>query len=169
MENKNYYKDNKKAETQFFVKKTNKNLIEISADAFDFNQKIRVGFRFFKVTAEKGNRTQSSINFYFAMDEFDLLCNDILSGKISRTIIANEENAKKTGKYPKAAYEAFGGSIKNMEARIFQITSGSRTPNVIKAFSGPGKISEKTNGIVADGAEIATESGIWYATREQIQ
>lgn len=69
---------------QFYVRKTDKNLIEIT-EAFSIG-KIKIGFRNFSLNAEKGSRVSASVDFYLSIQEMDLLCHNLLSGNIVKTL-----------------------------------------------------------------------------------
>lgn len=71
---------------QFYVRKTDKNLIEIT-DAFNID-KVKIGFRTYDNTKEKGSKNTNSVDFYLSIQEMDLLCHNLLSGKIIKTLEA---------------------------------------------------------------------------------
>ena len=72
---------------QFYVRKTDKNLIEI-VEVFEKLDKVRIGFRNFSLNEEKGSRVSASVDFYMTIPELDLLCHNLLSGNIVKTINA---------------------------------------------------------------------------------
>lgn len=78
--------NNRKPNLQFYVRKTDKNLIEI-VEAFSID-KVKIGFRNFSLNEEKGSRLSASVDFYMSIPEFDLLCHNLLSGNIIKTINA---------------------------------------------------------------------------------
>lgn len=65
---------------QFYVRKTNKDLIEI-VEAYSIN-KIKIGFRNYNSNADKGSKISNSVDFYMSISEFELLCHNLLSGNI---------------------------------------------------------------------------------------
>lgn len=71
---------------QFYVRKTDKNLIEIT-EAFEIG-KVKVGFRNFSLNAEKGSRVSAAVDFYLSIQEMDLLCHNLLTGNIIKTLNA---------------------------------------------------------------------------------
>lgn len=71
---------------QFYVRKTDKNLIEI-VEAFSIDR-VKIGFRNFSLNEEKGSRVSASVDFYMSISELDLLCHNLLSGNIVKTINA---------------------------------------------------------------------------------
>ena len=112
---------------QFYVRKTDKNLIEI-VDAFGID-KIKIGFRTFSTAAEKGSRVQNSVDFYLTIPEMDLLCHNLLSGNIVHTI--------NNGDTVPAMYK---GSTRNNEvySRILSFSKSNRGL-FFTACEGPGK------------------------------
>lgn len=114
---------------QFYVKKTNKSLIEI-VDSFPID-KVRIGFRTYSVNGEAGEKTNGKIDFYLEMPEFELLCHNILTGNF--TALVNQ------GKYP----SVYKGSPRDgkLYARVLSFAKGDKG-YFITAHEGPGT---KTN------------------------
>lgn len=75
MENRN--------QLQFYVRKTDKNLIEI-VSAFEID-KVKIGFRTFNNENEKGSKLLSKVDFYLSIPEFELLCHNLLTGFVLKT------------------------------------------------------------------------------------
>lgn len=69
---------------QFYVRKTDRNLIEI-VDSFGID-KVKIGFRTFDLSKEKNSRVSASVDFYLSIPEMDLLCHNLLSGNILKTL-----------------------------------------------------------------------------------
>lgn len=112
---------------QFYVRKTDKNLIEI-VEAFGID-KIRIGFRTFSTEQEKGSRVSNSVDFYMTIPEMDLLCHNLLTGNIIQTI--------NNGNTIPAMYK---GSVREDQvfARILSFSKSNRGL-FFTACEGPGK------------------------------
>lgn len=115
---------------QFFVKKTDKNLIEI-VGAFDIS-KIKIGFRTYDNTNAKGSKLNNKVDFYMDIAEFELLCHNLLSGITVKDI--------HSGKKFNPIYK---GSKRNEEikSRIL-LFNKSNNGLFFNAYEGPGKITD---------------------------
>lgn len=116
--------------TQFYVKKTDKNLIEI-VEAFDID-KAKIGFRTYDNSNEKGSKCDNKVDFYMSIPEFDLFCHNLLSGYTVKMIRDGE-------KFP----PIYKGSRRNgrVESRILTLGKSNRGL-FFNAFEGPGKENE---------------------------
>ena len=115
---------------QFYVRKTKKDLVEI-VEAFDIG-KIKVGFRSYNLNAEPGSRETGRVDFYMNIDEFELLCHNLLSGNIISRLKKEEE-----------VPTLYKGSVR--EGSVFSRTLAFNKSNrgiFFNATEGPGK---KTN------------------------
>lgn len=74
---------------QFYVRKNKKNLLEI-VESYD-SGKVVIGFRSYSLEKEKGSRTNGKVDFYMKIDEFELLCHNLLSGNIVKKLKAGKE------------------------------------------------------------------------------
>lgn len=120
---------------QFYVRKTNHNLLEI-VDAFNLD-KVRIGFRNFNKNGESGNKVTDQVDFYLTIPELELICQDILTGHAS--VVINEKD--QSGKFTYKKYgERFKGSERNGQiySRKFYIVR-SDLGAFFTALEGPGK------------------------------
>lgn len=129
---------------QFYVRKTDKDLLEIRT-AFNlvnsaglilnrYGQtinKIQLGFRKFDTKAEKGERLTAQIDFFMDIPEFELFCQNILSGNLIARV-----NRKETPTYYK-------GSVRNGEvlSRVLRVARSNKGV-FLNATEGPGHKSE---------------------------
>lgn len=74
---------------QFYVRKNEKNLIEI-VEAYEID-KIKIGFRSYGLDADPGSRVKSGVDFYMPIAEFELLCHNLLTGNISSRLKKGEK------------------------------------------------------------------------------
>lgn len=112
---------------QFYARKTTKDILEIS-EWFD-EGKIRIGFRKYDDSQSSGSRITESIDFYMSVPEFELLCHNLLSGNIVKTINA--------GKQVQPLYK---GNLRNGEVVSRVLWFGrSRVGIFLNACEGPGK------------------------------
>ena len=112
---------------QFYVRKTKKDLVEI-VEAFDIG-KIKVGFRSYNLNAEPGSRETGRVDFYMNIDEFELLCHNLLSGNIISRLKKEEE-----------VPTLYKGSVR--EGSVFSRTLAFNKSNrgiFFNATEGPGK------------------------------
>ncbi|MBR5357533.1 MAG: hypothetical protein IK121_11520 [Lachnospiraceae bacterium] len=73
---------------QYYVKKNNKNLIEI-VDNFN-NDKVRIGFRAYDASGETGAKVNASVDFFLDIPSFEVLCHNIITGNFSARIKTNQ-------------------------------------------------------------------------------
>jgi len=78
----------KQGNLQFFVRKTKKDIFEMS-EWFDAD-KIRIGFRKYDESKSAGEKITCAIDFYMSVPEFELLCHNLLSGQIVTQIAAGK-------------------------------------------------------------------------------
>lgn len=133
-----------KGSLSFYRKATSKNLIALT-EAFDID-KAKIELRLFDQSQNSGNRITASIDFYISPSDLEVLCRDILSGRIAKDAALKKKQAD--GKFPEPSYRKEGASIQKMTARILTISSGSAQPFLITAYEGPGKKNDATGGIV---------------------
>lgn len=156
----------KKGNLQFYKKQSKTSLLEL-VEAFDID-KVKIGFRMFDQSREKGDRTTKSVDFYMNPLDFEQLCRDILSGNIPDAIAVSAKNAAANGKYPAPVREYEGGSKTTMKARILQVSPGKSTFAVLTAMEGPGKVNDTTGGITPaykyNEAEAKINIGLGGAT-----
>lgn len=73
---------------QFYARKTQKDILEIR-EWFD-EGKVCIGFRQYNNNADSGNKVTGSVDFYMQVEELDLLCHNILSGNVYKTLAAGK-------------------------------------------------------------------------------
>lgn len=143
-------------------------LMEVLANCFSIG-KVQIHFHKYDESKEKGQRVTSSVDIYTDIEEMLLLCNDILTGRISKEL----EVSKAKGKYPEPVWIDMGGvsankleerakycaahGIKPKESqhprddgkslsRVLKIVPGDKFPVLFVAESGAGEEAE--NGLI---------------------
>lgn len=104
--------------------------------------KICFQFRQYDLSREKGNRLLKSIDAYMNFDEFSYFCLLLKTGRMNR-MIASEKAAAGAG-YPKPGYVLYGGTAagQNTISRKIQVEGGMKTPYLLSALQGPGKVGK---------------------------
>jgi hypothetical protein len=119
--------------------------MEMSGDALPIG-KIRLGFRNYDKTKEKGSRILQSVDIYLDIDEAMFLSQDIISGKMVLDVRKNQKIAKDEGSYQKPAYSLLGGNTNNGKVTSRQFIIEGATELLFKAMSGPGEVLQ--NGLI---------------------
>lgn len=120
--------------------------VEAMSGAFAIG-KVNLNFISYNTALEKGKKQTARINAYVDIDDFLLLANDVLSGKIHT--LAEKEKASGS-KYPQAVWSVMGGqSAKkaNREdgkalSRQIKIIPGLKKPFLLQAEQGVGEENE---------------------------
>lgn len=119
--------------------------MEVAGDALRID-KIRIGFRNYDKTKEKGSRILQSVDIYLDIDEALFLANDIITGKLSSTVRENQKKAQAEGSYQTASYLSLGGNTSNGKVTSRQFVIEGATEILFKAMSGPGEVIQ--NGLI---------------------
>ena len=138
--------------------------VEIS-QAFEIN-KVKLAFRVYDDSRQKGDRITSSIDCYLDIDEAVLLADHCVSRDLF-AIARKKEELRVAGNYKRAnpAYESYSGSTKNgVISRHLTISMKAtddpkyqKLPFTIMAQQGPGKVT-KTGAILPNYTNAKKEA-----------
>ena len=133
--------------------------VEIMASAFSIG-KVQMNFIEYNPSGTQGNKQTKNLPIYMDIENFEVLANDILSGKMSaKAKKKREEQFAGNYKYCKEIFSELGGiSAKTLAkrgksrqdgmslSRQFKITPGDKIPWIFSAEYGPGE--ENATGLI---------------------
>ena len=126
--------------------------VEIMANAFAIG-KVQMNFIEYNPTQQQGNKQTKNLSIYLDIENFEVLANDILSGRMtSLAKKKKEEQVAGNYKYCKEVFVELGGvsasALKKRNksrtdgkclSRQFKITPGDKIPWILSAEYGPGE------------------------------
>lgn len=123
---------------QFYRRVTKKNLLEI-VTAYDMHingksiDKIRIGFREYNNNQNSGSKVTGKIDFFFDIQDFDLLCTNILSGNVYGRV-KRRQNPENIYFYKGGTERSTGRIISKM-----MVISPSNKGVFLSVYTGPGR------------------------------
>lgn len=137
--------------------------VEIMSGCFPIG-KVAMNFIEYNPNSDKGSKQTKKLPVYMNIEDFEVLAQDILSGRIAKQAKEAREAQKSGGyKFCKEIFTDMGGvSAKKLAqkgqsradnkslSRQFKITPGDKIPWILKAEHGPGEENE-TGLIVPQG------------------
>ena len=129
--------------------------LELMNSMFD-KDRLVMNFIEYDEAQASGNRQKNNLPFFIEFSDALILCNDILSGKLSKKGQDAQKNAKEKGyKYAPFIYQSLGGTSAERLAKMgksrpdgkalsrqFKITPGEKFPWILSCEHGPGKEDE---------------------------
>lgn len=110
-------------------------------EAFNLDGKVCFNFRQYDKTKKKGSRITRSIDCYMKLEEFAYFCEIMKTGQAKRMAEIKKKEAGTS--YPSPAYVNYGGTNKAghpIMSKKLQIEAGMKTPLLLSALKGPGKV-----------------------------